>query len=88
MADPRFRFSVNLYGAPSLSLQEFADYKQDLILGASLQVSAPLGQYDSSKLLNIGTNRWSIKPELGVSKAPGGVDVRVGCRRHVLHEQR
>ena len=71
LADPRFRFSVNLYGAPALSLQEFADYKQDLIIGASLQVSAPLGQYDSSKLLNIGTNRWSIKPELGVSKALG-----------------
>lgn len=71
LADPRFRFSVNLYGAPALSLQEFADYEQDLIIGASLQVSAPLGQYDSSKLLNIGTNRWSIKPELGVSKALG-----------------
>ena len=71
LADPRFRFSVNLYGAPALSLQEFADYEQDLIIGASLQVSAPLGQYDSSKLLNIGTNRWSIKPEVGVSKALG-----------------
>jgi hypothetical protein len=71
LADPRLRFSVNLYGAPALSLQEFADYEQDLIIGASLQVSAPLGQYDSSKLLNIGTNRWSIKPELGVSKALG-----------------
>jgi len=71
LADPRFRFSVNLYGAPALSLQEFADYKQDLIIGANLQVSAPLGQYDSSKLLNIGTNRWSIKPDLGVSKALG-----------------
>ena len=69
--DPRFRFSVNLYGAPALSLEEFADYKQDTIVGASLQVSAPLGQYDSSKLLNIGTNRWSIKPELGISKALG-----------------
>jgi outer membrane putative beta-barrel porin/alpha-amylase len=71
LADPRFRFSVNLYGAPALSMMEFADYKQDLIIGASLQVSAPLGQYDSSKLLNIGTNRWSIKPELGLSKALG-----------------
>ena len=71
LADPRFRFSVNLYGAPALSLQEFADYTQDLIIGASLQVSAPLGQYDSSKLLNIGTNRWSIKPEIGLSKALG-----------------
>jgi hypothetical protein len=69
--DPRFRFSVNFYGAPARSLQEFAGYRQDLILGASLQVSAPLGQYDSDKLVNIGTNRWSIKPEFGLSKAFG-----------------
>jgi hypothetical protein len=77
LADPRFRFSVNLYGAPALSLQEFADYEQDLIIGASLQVSAPLGQYDSSKLLNIGTNRWSIKPEIGLSKALGPLTLEV-----------
>ena len=70
-ADPRLRFSVNLYGAPALSLQEFANYRQDLIIGASLQVSAPLGQYDADKLVNIGTNRWSFKPELGIGKALG-----------------
>lgn len=70
-ADPKFRLSVNLIGAPSLSLQEFADYQQDLIIGASLQVSAPLGQYDSSRVVNIGSNRWSFKPELGVSKTLG-----------------
>src|SRR5215831_4277002 len=69
--DPRLRFSVNLYGAPALSLQEFASYKQDLIIGTSLQVSVPLGQYDADKLVNIGTNRWSVKPELGISKALG-----------------
>jgi hypothetical protein len=70
-ADPRLRFSVNLYGAPALSLQEFAHYRQGLIIGASLQVSAPLGQYDADKLVNIGTNRWSFKPEVGISKAWG-----------------
>jgi hypothetical protein len=70
-ADPRFRLTVNLVGAPSRTLKEFADYRQDLIIGASLQVSAPLGQYDSSRLINIGTNRWSFKPEVGVSKALG-----------------
>jgi hypothetical protein len=70
-ADPRVRFSVNLYGAPALSLEQFAQYKQDLIIGTSLQVSAPGGQYDSDKLVNIGTNRWSFKPELGFSKALG-----------------
>jgi hypothetical protein len=70
-ADPRFRFSFNFVGAPALSLQEFAGYRQDLIIGASLQVSAPWGQYDATKIVNIGNNRWSFKPELGISKAWG-----------------
>ena len=69
--DPRFRFSINLFGAPALSVKDFANYQQDLIVGVSLQVSAPLGQYDNSKLLNLGNNRWSFRPELGVSKAWG-----------------
>ncbi|MHC4694634.1 MAG: transporter [Planctomycetota bacterium] len=67
--DPRFRMSVNLYGAPAMSLKDYADYRQDIILGASLQVVPPLGQYDADKLLNIGTNRWAFKPEIGLSKA-------------------
>jgi hypothetical protein len=69
--DPRFRFSVNFYGAPALSMQEFSSYRQDILIGASVQVSAPVGQYDSGKLVNIGTNRWSIKPDIGISKAVG-----------------
>jgi len=70
-ADSKFRLSVNLYGAPALSLKEFRSYEQDLIVGASLQVSAPASQYDPSRVVNIGTNRWSFKPELGASKANG-----------------
>jgi hypothetical protein len=70
-ADPKFRLSVNLYGAPALTLKEFKDYEQDLIIGASLQVSVPAGQYDDSRLVNIGTNRWSFKPEIGISQAMG-----------------
>ena len=70
-SDPLFRISVNFYGAPALSLKDFAGYRQDLIVGASLQVSAPLGQYDGTRLVNIGTHRWSFKPEVGVSKALG-----------------
>jgi hypothetical protein len=69
--DSRFRVSVNLYGAPALSAKDFASYQQDLIVGVSMQVSAPLEQYDDSKLLNLGFNRWSFKPELGISKAWG-----------------
>ena len=65
--DPRFRFSVIFYGAPVLSVREFADYQQDLLIGASIQVSPPLGQYDSKKMVNLGNNRWYVKPDIGIS---------------------
>ena len=71
LADARFRLSVNLYGAPALTLNEFRNYEQDLIVGASLQVSVPSGQYDNNRVVNIGTNRWSFKPEVGISQAIG-----------------
>jgi hypothetical protein len=70
-ANSAFRLSVNLYGAPALTLKEFAGWEQDLIVGASLRVVAPWSQYDDTKLVNIGTNRWSFKPEVGISKAVG-----------------
>lgn len=70
-ADPLIKLSVNFYGAPALSLKEFAGYQQELIIGASLRVTAPLGQYDATRVVNIGTNRWSFKPEVGLSRALG-----------------
>jgi hypothetical protein len=70
-ANPMFKLSVNLYGAPALTLKEFAGWEQDLIIGASLRVMPSWGQYDASKVVNIGTNRWSFKPEIGISKAVG-----------------
>jgi hypothetical protein len=77
LIDPRFRFSVNLYGAPAMTLAEFPSYQQDVIIGASLAVTAPLGQYDDSRLINLGNNRWSFKPELGVSKRVGQVTLEL-----------
>jgi len=52
-------------------MKEFAKYQQDTIIGVSLAVSPPGGQYDPGKLVNVGTNRWFIKPEIGLSKAWG-----------------
>ena len=69
--DPAFRVSVNLYGAPSLGLKEFSTYQQDVIVGASLRVSAPWGRYDRERLINLSTHRWIVKPELGISKTAG-----------------
>ena len=47
--DPAFRFSMNFIGAPALTAAEFKDYRQDFILGASLRVIVPLGQYDDDE---------------------------------------
>lgn len=69
--DPKLRLAMNFFGAPALTLDEFAGYRHDLIIGGSLQVSLPVGQYDRDKLVNIGTNRWYVKPELGISKGWG-----------------
>jgi hypothetical protein len=71
IADPAFYFTINLSGAPALSYKEFKDYQQDTIIGFTFKLTAPLGVYDEDKLLNIGTNRWSFKPEFGISQAIG-----------------
>jgi hypothetical protein len=71
LRDPMLRLAVNLYGGPAMELKEFASYKPKTNVGASLRILAPLGQYDSSKIINLGSNRWSFKPEIGVTRALG-----------------
>jgi hypothetical protein len=71
LADPLARLSVILYGARAMTPAQFRTYKPDLIVGASFQVSAPLGQYDDTRLINLGAHRWWFKPEVGVSKTVG-----------------
>jgi hypothetical protein len=69
--DPRFRVAMNLYGAPAMTPKEFASFEHKTIVGVSLTMAPPLGQYDPAKLINLGTNRWSFKPEVGFSQAHG-----------------
>ena len=71
LSDPLIKASVNLYGAPALTLDQFKSYQQDLIIGASIAASVPWGKYDDNQLINVGANRWFIQPGIGVSKALG-----------------
>ena len=71
LVDTIFRFSVNLKGGPALSAPKFRAWKQKTLIGASLKVVAPTGQYDPTKLINPGGNRWVFKPELGLSRRWG-----------------
>jgi hypothetical protein len=66
-----YRFSVNLKGGPTLRPQEFAKWRQKMLIGVSLKVVAPTGQYDPTKLINWGNNRWGFKPEVGYSQRFG-----------------
>ncbi len=71
LLDSNFRFSVNLKGGPAMPAQKFVKWHQKILLGASLKVIAPTGQYDPTKLINWGSNRWSFKPEFGYSERWG-----------------
>jgi Putative MetA-pathway of phenol degradation len=66
-----FRFSVNLIGGPSMSVDEFRKWRQKTILGASFKLVPATGQYDPTKLINFGSNRWAFKPEVGYSQRWG-----------------
>jgi Putative MetA-pathway of phenol degradation len=71
IGDTKLRLAVNLIGAPAMEAAEFAKRKPTTTLGASLTVSAPTGEYHPELLINVGTNRWAIKPEIGVSHPLG-----------------
>jgi hypothetical protein len=71
MADMKLRFGLNLIGSPAMTPEEFAQRTPTASLGVSLTISAPTGQYMPDRLVNIGTNRWSFKPEIGISKPMG-----------------
>ena len=71
LGDPRFRLGVNLYGAPAMAPKEFASFEWQTLVGVSFIVVPPLGQYDNTKVINLGTNRWSFKSELGYAHAMG-----------------
>lgn len=68
MGDARARFAINLKGAPSMDIAGFQGLRQnpETIVGFSLLVQAPTGEYESDKVINVGTNRWSAKPAFGV----------------------
>ncbi len=71
IGDIRLRFSTILLGGTALTPGEFAGYKPKTVVGASVTVVAPTGQYDPRRLVNIGANRWSFKPDVGVSTPIG-----------------
>jgi hypothetical protein len=68
-ADPRMTASVNFLGAPALGRSGMRTHRAKTVAGFQLSVQAPLGQYDPALLINLGLNRWSFQPRLGIAQA-------------------
>ena len=71
LLDSSFRLSVNLTGGPAMDVRDYVKWRQKLLVGASIRIVPPTGQYDPAKLVNLGANRWAFKPEFGVSRRWG-----------------
>ena len=69
--DPRIMLALNFFGAPALSFGEFRGYRQHTVVGIQVAVAVPVGQYDPTRLVNLGSHRWSFMPRLGVSQMLG-----------------
>jgi hypothetical protein len=67
LADPRIKLSMILSGFHPMTPAEFARAPRRPIIGTSITIAPPIGQYNSKLLVNLGSNRWSVKPEVGFS---------------------
>jgi hypothetical protein len=71
LADARVRVAINLKGGPAMGAREFAKWSERNTIGVSLTAIVPSGQYDPARLINIGSNRWGFKPEVGYARRRG-----------------
>ncbi|NRB42169.1 MAG: transporter [Pseudomonadales bacterium] len=75
MADSIVRVGINLLGAPALNGKHYLQYRlgknSETIIGTAMVLRLPTGQYDSDKLINLGNNRYSLRPQLGVTHMAG-----------------
>lgn len=69
-ADPRVRLSLNLTGPPPTGPKELQEYRAThpvfTTFGVSLAITLPLGQYSNTNLINLGGNRFVIRPQAGM----------------------
>ncbi|MBK1876829.1 transporter [Pelagicoccus mobilis] len=77
LGDPIVRFSFNFLGSPARRLKEFIEQnrknagKSKTVAGAALSLTLPWGEYQSDKLLNLGQNRYTLRPQVGVVHTRG-----------------
>jgi hypothetical protein len=64
--------AINLIGGPPLAGRAYADYRAktdiETIVGAALGIQLPTGNYLEDRLINLGTNRFTFRPQLGMQQ--------------------
>jgi len=82
LADPVLRLVVPISGAPALAPSEYISFQPRTIIATTLRIGLPLGRYDAEDLVNLGSNRWWISPQIGVSHVTGSllVESYLGAR--------
>ena len=75
LADSRYKLSMNLRGNDAMAIGEFAKAPRRTIVGTSITIAAPTGEYDRTKLINLGNHRWAFKPEVGIAVPHGAWDI-------------
>lgn len=80
--DPSVRLAYMFYGAPAMDLTTLRKTSIGRVIGASLKIDAPLGDYNNENIINTGSNRWTFKPEIGLSNKWGkwNVDAAFAAR--------
>jgi hypothetical protein len=68
--DPGITFHANIFGAPALRREQFAQAIPQSYMSVHLTVNAPLGSYDSNSAVNTGTNRWAFYPLVNLDITP------------------
>lgn len=75
LSDSFMRFAINLLGSPPLKGKEYAVYRagveKETLAGIALAVQLPTGDYMDNKLINLGTNRFTFGPQLGLEHTRG-----------------
>jgi len=62
---------LGLIGSPTLSPMDYAQYKPGFRASVAARLFLPTGDYDSSRFLNLGGNRWSLQASLPISYVLG-----------------
>lgn len=73
MGDPRLRLSINLMDSTTPASKKSDDPQKTIntVVGAAIAVNVPWGEYYEEKLLNLGSNRYTIRPQIGVVHTRG-----------------